>query len=386
MQSDSETAINEFTRLPSRLNLVDKIEVWKVDPASSEVESLKPINRVEAEESLEEMLAKNPELIDSGLTLIGRQMTIDTNYALDLLGIDQDGKLVVFELKRGAITRRAVAQVIDYCSWIDELGEEELLRFIIDNSGGDAIEKIEDIETWYSEQHSQPFEEASLKPTKMVLIGLGVDDRTKRIIDYLADKEVNISLVTYHGYEDENSRFLARVVESDFDNTRTQLLGNTREMLTQKLATSRREYKIDDEFWSDVIDSLSPYAGSMFPKKYGMTFNQKDIRINDVNYNALYSVNLEETGRLTVAFNPISIFLCSKLFDDLKDKFPFKSRPVPNAPSIDQFDQQWYCSFDESEWKNSKDALVSFTQSIRDHWNGGNLSDSNADNEGQGIL
>ena len=52
-----------------------------------------------------------------GLTLVGRQTPTGSGW-LDLLGVDEDGKLVVFELKRGKLTREAVAQAIkaNFCS------------------------------------------------------------------------------------------------------------------------------------------------------------------------------------------------------------------------------------------------------------------------------
>ena len=50
---------------------------------------------------------------------------------LDLLGIDQDGDLIVFELKRGTLTREAVAQIIDYASYLDSLKRETLLSILL---------------------------------------------------------------------------------------------------------------------------------------------------------------------------------------------------------------------------------------------------------------
>ena len=53
-----------------------------------------------------------------GLKLVGRQ-TPTEGGPLDLLGVDEDGRLVVFELKREMLSREAVAQVIDYASYLD---------------------------------------------------------------------------------------------------------------------------------------------------------------------------------------------------------------------------------------------------------------------------
>ena len=56
------------------------------------------------------MLVANPDMLMSGLTLVGRQVPVETGF-VDLLGIDEDGRLVVFELKREKLTSAAVAQV-----------------------------------------------------------------------------------------------------------------------------------------------------------------------------------------------------------------------------------------------------------------------------------
>ena len=57
-------------------------------------------SQVDTEALLEETLVKNPQMLLPGLRLIGRQ-TPTAGGALDLLGVDEDGRLVVFELKSG---------------------------------------------------------------------------------------------------------------------------------------------------------------------------------------------------------------------------------------------------------------------------------------------
>ena len=89
-----------------------------------------------------------------GLTLVGRQMPTDGGV-LDLLGVDRDGRLVVFELKKEMLTRDAVAQIIDYCSWLESLTEVELAKHIVEHSGRDGIDKIDDLESWYGVRPGQ---------------------------------------------------------------------------------------------------------------------------------------------------------------------------------------------------------------------------------------
>ena len=92
---------------------------------------LVPSNRMESELLLEETLVNNPGLLLEDLTLVGRQ-TPTEGGPLDLLGVDGDGRLVVFELKRGTLSRDAVAQVIDYASDLDNMDLVNLANHISD--------------------------------------------------------------------------------------------------------------------------------------------------------------------------------------------------------------------------------------------------------------
>ena len=103
----------------------DDIRIWEVDDASKAAKPVESTNRMETEALLEELLVRNPDMLMPGLMLVGRQTPTDSGF-LDLLGVDGDGRLVVFELKRERLTRDAVAQAIDYCSWLDSLTEAGL--------------------------------------------------------------------------------------------------------------------------------------------------------------------------------------------------------------------------------------------------------------------
>ena len=141
------------------------------------------------------------------VTLVGRQVRVDAG-CIDLLGIDETGRLVVFELKRGELTRDAVAQVLDYCSYLEELPESELTSLIVKGSGTNGIDKIEDFEDWYSNREGE-----SIKPVRMKLVGLGTDAAASRMVEFLAMGGIDISLITYHGFSRPNSTLLARQIQ-----------------------------------------------------------------------------------------------------------------------------------------------------------------------------
>ncbi len=84
---------------------MEEIKAWVVGgqtESKPEVQSLHPVNQTETESLLEEILVRAPELLGGDIKLVGRQ-TETPGGPLDLLGVDGDGCLVVFELKRGSL-------------------------------------------------------------------------------------------------------------------------------------------------------------------------------------------------------------------------------------------------------------------------------------------
>ncbi|MYI18886.1 MAG: DUF91 domain-containing protein, partial [Acidimicrobiia bacterium] len=142
------------------------IGIWEIDRASRVGTKLGFAERVEAEEMLEDVLVANPDMLMRGLRLVGRQLPVETGY-VDLLGIDEDGRLVVFELKREKLTRDAVAQILDYCSHLEALPDSDLASLIAERSGKRGIDRIADFDEWYASQVGD-----SIKPVRMVLVGL----------------------------------------------------------------------------------------------------------------------------------------------------------------------------------------------------------------------
>ncbi len=83
---------------------------------------------------------REPQPADPGPEACG-QADANGRRPLDLLGVDEDGRLVVFELKRGTLSRDAVAQIIDYASDLDSKSDSTLAEHISDNSGVGGIER-----------------------------------------------------------------------------------------------------------------------------------------------------------------------------------------------------------------------------------------------------
>ena len=133
---------------------------------------------------------------------------------MDLVGIDADGRVVVFELKRGTLTRDAVAQILDYVSDLATMEADEFARLIEKSSGAHGIPEIDDFNDWFRRQFpdAPDFDPVRMR---MALIGLGADERAKRIVNYLADKGIDIQLLTFHAFKKDGQLFIARQMETN---------------------------------------------------------------------------------------------------------------------------------------------------------------------------
>jgi hypothetical protein len=80
------------------------------------------------EKNLEDWLGANPHLLGDDIMLIGRQVKTDHGAFIDLLALDQHGRVVVIELKRGRAPRDTVAQLNDYLTAISGWSDGELAR------------------------------------------------------------------------------------------------------------------------------------------------------------------------------------------------------------------------------------------------------------------
>ena len=285
---------------------------------------LEVLDTTETENQLENIIVNNPEILMHGLKLIGRQTPTDGGF-LDLLGIDEDGALIVFELKKGLMSRDAVAQIIDYASFLDDLDKGTLFKHISDRSGSGGIEKI-DFESWYQEQFSGNLD-ALNDPPKMVLVSLGVDTKTKRMVNYLSKTGVDISLITFYSFKKGDQIFLARQVEVDLhEKESVQKQKYTKnanlESLNKLISTLHAE-----EIFEKVTGMIRTELNTAYewPSKSAKSYSFVE-KTNEgrPTYRAYLSVYLQKTQSKSVllAFHARTVELAKDLFISLKEKYP----------------------------------------------------------------
>ena len=333
------------------------IGIWKIDGESRAGTKLELADRVETEEMLEDVLVANPNMLMRGLTLVGRQVPVGTG-TVDLLGIDEDGRLVVFELKREKLTRKAVAQILDYCTYLETLSDPELATLIAERSGQQGIRKIADFDEWYASQAGD-----ALRPVRMVLVGLGIDTSAHRMVAYLAERGIDIGLLSFHGYMHGESMLLARQVRIAEDPHVSSPARPGAGDLNRKAS----EHGVA-EIWQDARASLD-YSVRTYYTKSGITYLQPTISLpDDVSVRGSHSVTIDEPGTVRITLYPAAVDLCHDGFEKLKREIPFESEKPPNAPATRSAPNQWYCRFDSGSWQDYRARLIDFVRDVEDAW------------------
>ena len=169
-----------------------EMALWRV--AGAQLERL-PAARLDQEQRLEDWIFDDSSVLGLEVALIGRQIPTAYGGRIDLLGVDREGNSVLLELKRDRTPRDIVAQVLDYATWVKDLGYEKL----------DAIcqeQRHRPLPDFFEAAFGQPMPEAVNASHSMVLIASELDESSERIINYLADDcGVNINAVFFRFFK-----------------------------------------------------------------------------------------------------------------------------------------------------------------------------------------
>ena len=344
---------------------MEDIKLWELD--GSEAKPLDSNNQLESEALLENTLVQNTNLLMEDLRLVGRQTPTDGG-PLDLLGIDGDGRLVVFELKRGTLSRDAVAQIIDYASDLDDMDLDALAEHIAEGSGTHGIDEIEDFREWYDNQGFGDLE--ALKPLRMFLIGLGADDRTERMVRFLAENSgMDISLLTFHGFDYEGKTILAKQVEvegpAESDRRPTSGYVSTSEK-RERLECRIEESGVSEQF-AAVRNMFREHwpESSTSPQIYGLSIQLR--RQAGLGRRASYAYIEVWKGGLGIVFHSRTKKLCldefrTRVQEIRHDTWPQNRDPLDDPSTSIQF------KVNPREWEEHRESLTTLVQTVYAAW------------------
>lgn len=185
-----------------------KLAAWSMDGPHAEGSVPKRVGRshIGLERYLEDWIANDITLIAEGLTLVGRQISIDDGR-LDLLGIDSQDRWVVIEIKPGVLDSGALTQALYYASSIARLGAGELYEKI-----EDGLDNFRDSEQ-LSERVRLLDSEEDEREIAVLLVGVGIHPGLERMKEFLGGFNVPISVVSFEVFElDGGPKLLIREV------------------------------------------------------------------------------------------------------------------------------------------------------------------------------
>lgn len=348
--------------------------IWQVDEATKDSHRLEKADRTATEAMLEDVFIRNPTMLMPGLELVGRQIRTATG-PLDLLGIDSEGRLTLFELKRGEVPRKAVTQAVDYASWLDSLDEPDLWEEIEKNSGRHGVGSIEKFEAWY-EDHADWDSLEALRPVRIVLVGLGADASARRMVEWLVAKGVEIDLLTFAGYRCGDRMLLARQLE-DGDAVRIQAKQRQEGSRRAEIRLNRQnaiDARVDEygmrDLWQDAVAVIERDCRPRYRANFGITFFRRNARAlsTGVRAKGSHKIEIAKRGVIRIVFLPVAVDLCVDKFEELKHVIPFDLEPPPNAPTTERVAEQWYCQLDEGRWREHKSSIESLVRVVGERW------------------
>lgn len=177
---------------------------------------------LDSEEKIEKWVADDLSLIGVDGFVIGRQVETDHGKRIDLLAMDEEGNLIVVELKRDRSPRDIVAQALDYASWVCRLTTNEVHKL--------ALEKMDrPLTDIYREKFDQSLPETLNAAHQMIVVASEVDEATRRIIEYLSEEHgVGINASFFNVFESDGHEWLTTAHLLDQEEVKDRSVKKTR--------------------------------------------------------------------------------------------------------------------------------------------------------------
>ncbi len=358
-----------WTTRGGRSSRVKRVQLWAVEEGGQEsaIRAV-PVTEVadtETERRLENLLVSAPKSLLDGITLIGRQFRT-AGGPVDLLGVDQEGRLVVLELKRGTLTREAVAQILDYASDLSAMEDDQFARLIEQYSGRGGVDEIEDFSDWYNREFPNADSLLS-EPPRMVLVGVGADATSMRVVDFLAKAGIDIQLLTFHAFRSDGKLMLARQVETAAPARRAgsssqTKQGNRKELL--ELAEGVGSKALLLEVADFLENRMECYR---WPGKTAFSFSlqgQTDEGKPSLHSYATLRVDRNRKGTLILSFHPRA----EAAAPEASEQF------LQEVPSAQRRNSSWIAlevAIREATWPELRPALEQVVNAIVEGWRKG---------------
>lgn len=181
--------------------------VWSLDDQQP-----LPLAALTNEAELETLLDAHIELLNQNWLVIGRQVTMPSGKRIDLLCMDQDGDLIVVELKKDLTPREVTAQALDYAASVSAFTPaviaDTYLEYTKKHMGLE-----QSLDEAFQKKYGIALDEGIINQqnVKMVIVATSMDSSTERIITYLRNTYmVDINVLFFRVFACDGKRLISR--------------------------------------------------------------------------------------------------------------------------------------------------------------------------------
>ena len=162
-----------------------------------------PSRKLPKEDDLQRWIADDPSLIGLDLLILGREIYTSFGARIDILGMDQDGNLVVIECKRDRTPRDIIAQLLDYGSWIATLNTRQVHDL--------ALEQLKrPLADAFTAHFESPIPESLNTTHSLIVVATEFDPSSRRIVEYLSQvHDLAIYAIFFSTFEHKGESLIA---------------------------------------------------------------------------------------------------------------------------------------------------------------------------------
>ena len=185
------------------------MKLYTITPESKFKEYIEIDFQIEHREALlEDWLENNPDdIIENGqLLIIGRQVTTNLGSFIDLLAIDREGNVAVVELKRNRTPRETVAQALEYTSFAEKLGYEQLEDILRAYTGDESV----NLAQYHRDYFALTSDEATVfnDDQRIVIVGQTITPEIRQTSAFLRNKGIRVTCLEFTFFKSNDGQRL----------------------------------------------------------------------------------------------------------------------------------------------------------------------------------
>lgn len=187
--------------------------LWKTEEKAIKEVTSKPLSQQGKKEGLvEEWIKRNPSFLHEDLLIFSQQYKFPSGEKADLMGIDENGSLVIIEIKRGKTGKRVDIQSLKYASYVSNWNYDNIEKIAkhFFNQNSDLLEEeFHSLTTLLQERFGEEFSVENLnKRQRIIITGQRIDVRIGSVLLWLYKQNVDIKAVEFEPYEIAGTTYL----------------------------------------------------------------------------------------------------------------------------------------------------------------------------------